>query len=150
MPKLKEKLFRLCMDYVEERIRTAEQVILSARETAQNDTKSSAGDKYETTREMMQQEISLNQVQLFEARKLKYALGLINPSKNCETVEPGSLVFTDKGTFFIAVSAGPLQLDGELFQGISGASPIARAFSGHKADDMVSFNGKEFTIWRIM
>lgn len=147
---LKQELYRLCIQYVDQRIKTAEQVILSAKETAENDTKSSAGDKYETTREMMQQEITLNQTQLSEALRLKYALSLINPNKDCKTAEPGSLVITGQGSFFIAVSAGALQFDGQTYYIISAASPIGKAFSGHKEKDIVTFNGKKYRIEKII
>lgn len=150
MSEIKEKLFSLCMEYIDERIRTAEQGIISAKEAAENDTKSSAGDKYETTREMMQHEISFNQVQLHEARKLKYALSLINPSKKCTVAETGSLVYTEIGNFFIAVSATPLSIDGESYHVISSASPVAKAMQNHKENDFVTFNGKRFSIKSII
>ena len=74
MPDLKEKLLKKCFEAVDERIKSAENAIISAKEASQDDTKSSAGDKYETTREMMQQEISRNEAQLYEAKKLKHSL----------------------------------------------------------------------------
>ena len=146
MPAIKEKLFVLCMEYVEDRIRTAQQGILSAKEASVNDTKSSAGDKYETTREMMQQEVSFNEVQLFEARKLKHVLRQINPSRQCAVAETGSLVLTDKGNFFIAVSAGSFSIDEERYFVVSAASPVAKILAGLKQGDKTSFNGKEFTV----
>lgn len=138
------------MEYISERIRTAEQGIISAKEAAENDTKSSAGDKYETTREMMQHEISFNQVQLHEARKLKYALSLINPSRKCTVAETGSLVYTDIGNFFIAVSATHLSIDGVSYHVISSASPVAKAMQNHKENDVVIFNGKRISIKSII
>lgn len=149
MPSIKEKLFLLCMDYADERIRTAQQGIVSAKEASVNDTKSSAGDKYETTREMMQQEISFNEVQLFEAQKLKHALTLINPSRQSAIAEPGSLVLTDNGQFFIAVSAGSFSLDGKQYFVISPASPVAKVLIGLKKGDKANFNGKVFTLTAV-
>lgn len=73
---LKEKLYRLCIAEAEARIAAAELNIRSAKDAQSNETKSSAGDKYETSREMMEQEISFNQTRLMEARKLKHGLSL--------------------------------------------------------------------------
>lgn len=91
---------------------TANSLISKAIEHAQlaanEETKSSAGDKYETGRAMMQLEIEKQSVQLAEAMKLKHVLSQINPEKTTETIQSGSLVFTDQGNFYISISAGKL------------------------------------------
>ncbi len=69
MIKIKEELFKHCLHYVEECINTAQLAIEDARSSANDDTKSSAGDKFETGREMIQQEIDRNRKQLEEAKK---------------------------------------------------------------------------------
>lgn len=63
------------------------------------------GDKYETSREMVQQEINNLQIQLTEIIRVKNSLKSIsvNPHQNAGL---GSLVETDKGLFYIAVSLG--------------------------------------------
>lgn len=149
MCEIKEKLYRACLEYIDERIQIAGQAILSAREAAGNETKSSAGDKYETAREMMQQEIQLNERQLFEAKKLRHALSLINPAVRTVSAGTGSLVFTDRGNFFIAAGLGLLYSDGIQFNVISAASPVAKALAGHKSGDTVTFNQIEFTISEV-
>ncbi|WP_374166776.1 3-oxoacyl-ACP synthase [Arcticibacter sp. MXS-1] len=147
---LKEKLYRLCIAEAEARIAAAELNIRSAKDAQSNETKSSAGDKYETSREMMEQEISFNQTRLMEARKLKHGLSLVNPSKQTATVQPGSLVFTSRGNFYIATAIGLMILDTYTFQVISPSSPLARAFAGKTEGDMVSMNGQEYRITKLM
>lgn len=142
-------LFVYCQEYIAERISTAEQALVSAREASENDTKSSAGDKYETTREMMQQEINRIQGQLAEARKLKFMLSSVIPEKEAAIVQNGCLVQTDTGNFFIAISAGQCRLDDILYFIISNESPFARAIAGRKAGDSVQFNNKKVTIISI-
>ena len=71
MNRIKEELFKHCLNYVEECINTAQLAIEDARSSANDDTKSSAGDKFETGREMMQQEIDRNRKQLEEAKKMR-------------------------------------------------------------------------------
>ena len=149
MLNLKQELMAKCFEYVETRIRSAENAIISAKEASQDDTKSSAGDKYETTREMMQQEISRNEVQLFEARKLKHALMQISIDKISETIQNGSIVITDKGNFFISVSAGQFTLNTKTFFAISSASPIGRLLIGLKKGDTFRFNGKEYEVLEV-
>ena len=57
---IKQELYKQCKNYVSNCIDTAQKAIDDAVESANDDTKSSAGDKYETGREMMQQEIDRN------------------------------------------------------------------------------------------
>ena len=52
--------------------------LISETRDANNETKSSMGDKYETSREMVQQEINNLQVQLNENLKSLNSLKLIN------------------------------------------------------------------------
>ena len=45
-----------------------------------------------------------NSKHLIQAQKLKIALGQINPGVSSNQAEPGALVVTDNGNFFIAIS----------------------------------------------
>lgn len=146
MLNLKQELFKKCIQYANERIKSAEDAITAAKEASQDDTKSSAGDKYETTREMMQQEISRNEAGLFEAKKLKHALSQISVDKVYTTIQPGSIAFTNNGNFFIAVSAGQFEMGGKAFFAISQGSPIGKQLSGLKKNGKFTFNGREFKI----
>ena len=143
------KLLKRCFDYVEERIRSAENAITSAKEASQDDTKSSAGDKYETTREMMQQEVSRNEAQLYEAGKLKHVLSQISANITSEVVQNGSLVITNYGNFFIAISAGQIEADGLSYYAVSAASPIGKKLAGLKKGDQFAFTNKEYEILEV-
>jgi transcription elongation GreA/GreB family factor len=146
---LKQELFNKCLEFVDERIASTENAINQAKDASQDDTKSSAGDKYETTREMMQQEISRNEAQLHEAKKLKHALLQIPVNKTVKSVENGSIVSTNNGKFFIAISAGQIIVAGKTFFVISSASPIGRLMQGLKRGDKFSFNGKDFKVENV-
>lgn len=146
---IKEKLQERCTQYVERCINTAQRAIDHARESANDDTKSSAGDKYETGREMMQQEIDRNRKQLEEAKKLKLILDLIDPLKKCDSVMNGCLVTTNLGKFFIAVSCGQLGIEGTNYFAISAISPIGSKLMRQKIGYEFDFNGKVFKIENI-
>lgn len=146
MLNLKRELLKKCSDYVAQRVESATKAIISAKEASQDDTKSSAGDKYETTREMMQQEISRNEAQLFEAKKLQHALLQIPQDKTTDKIQNGSLVFTNNGNFYISISAGQFEIEGQIFFAISSASPIGRLLLGLEKGMTFSFNGKTFEI----
>ena len=89
------------------------------------------GDKYETSREMLQQEINNLQLQLNEQLKSQQILKNIQTISH-KTVSLGSLVETDKGKFFIAVSLGELSFNQEKIFIISAESPLAKAMNGKK------------------
>ena len=146
MANLKSKLRTLCLDYVEQRIAIATQAIQSAQASANEETKSSAGDKYETGRAMAQLEIEKNSAQLADALKLKQIVTQINTEKETETIQSGSLVITNGGNYYIAIAAGQFTIDGEIYFVISPFSPIAQKLLGLKKDDQFAFNKKEFVV----
>lgn len=150
MVRIKEELYNQCLQYVEECISTAQQAINAARESANDDTKSSAGDKYETGREMMQQEIDRNRKQLHEAKKLKVILEQIDPLKVTDTVQNGSLVMTNYGKFYVSISRGQMLLQDSNYFAISAASPIGLKLMKKQAGDEFDFNGKLFKIEYIV
>ncbi len=69
----KAELLELVKQKISEKIQKLEQLIAETR-ASNNDTKSSMGDKYETSREMLQQEINNLQLQLNEQLKSQQIL----------------------------------------------------------------------------
>jgi hypothetical protein len=150
MNDLKKELHQLCIDYAQNRIDTVQHAITATQQAANEETKSSAGDKYETGRAMMQQESDRNQAQLNEANKLMAALNQVNANIISETAGAGSLVITNNGNFYIAISAGTLMLNGEAYFAVSPGSPIGLMLKGKKAGDEFSLNDKHYRIENII
>ena len=151
MPKketIKQQLYALCNNLINERIAVYQAAIESANTAINEDSKSSAGDKYETSREMITQGIKNNSTHLAEAIKQKQLLSQINPTKQTDTIQTGSLVFTNHASFFISVSAGTLQVGNQSYLCISPSSPLWRKFIDKKKGDEVVFNGKKYAIER--
>ncbi len=146
MSDLKKELYNLCVAYVRRSMDAAELAIQEAQQSSNNDTKSSAGDKYETGREMAQQETNRNLAQLNEANKLMVALNRIGVSGIATIAEPGSVIITNNGNFYLAISAGSLQVGGKTYFAVSPASPVGLKFSGKSAGDTFSLNGKTYII----
>ena len=146
---LKEELYNQCFNYVKTRMYAAQQGIDEAQQASKDDTKSSAGDKYETGRAMMQQETDRNMAQLNEANKLKVALNTINPAIAHTNVDIGSVVKTNNGNFYLAISAGTLTVDDENYFAISPASPIGIKMKGLKTGGEFEVNGKVYRIGSI-
>ncbi|AZI67527.1 hypothetical protein EIB71_07560 [Kaistella daneshvariae] len=135
----KSEILELLHAKLSEKIENLERLIADTR-AANNETKSSMGDKYETSREMVQQEINNLQIQLNENLKARNSLQIINVNPH-QNVGLGSLVETDKGLFYIAVSLGEISFQKQKIFLISPESPLAKALSGNKTGDTISLNG---------
>ena len=146
---LKEELYQHCIDFISKQEAEIKKIIADAQDAANNDTKSSAGDKYETSRELMQQEINLNGARLSELGKLKATLQHITPTQTGTTALPGSIAYTNNGNFYIAIGAGKLMVDGTSFFSISAASPIGSKLLGKEAGYSFDMNGKKFVIEKV-
>jgi hypothetical protein len=147
---IKELLHQQCVAYVQKRLQEAENAFRDAEQAANDDTKSSAGDKYETGREMMQQEKNRITAQLNEANKLMVALNHLPTKSNTTKAENGSLVITDNAKFYIAISAGNIVVNGDSYVAVSPASPIGLKLKGLKAGDGFELNGKKYKVARVL
>ena len=146
MSKLKEQLYLQCGEYLRTKEAEIKTAINEAQEAANSDTKSSAGDKFETGRESMQQEIDLNLTRLGELNKQKQVLENIIPVQKGSVVMPGSVVHTNSGNYYIAISAKQLRADGVIYFAISISSPIGEKMAGKKAGEWFEMNGKKYMI----
>ncbi|TAF32771.1 MAG: hypothetical protein EAZ57_07520 [Cytophagales bacterium] len=149
MQDFKEKVYAYCLDFVKNKIKLHNQQIEEAQQTANNETKSSAGDKYETTRAMMQIEIEKEQIRLLEAQKLLQTLFLIDINKSNATVNLGSLVKTNKGLFFLAIGIGPVEIQQQKVFVISSESPIGKQMWQKLPYSNWMFNNALYEIERI-
>ena len=149
MTSFKNTLYTYCTDYVMERITRLKTEIKKTQSSANEETKSSAGDKYETGRAMAQLEIGKNTVQLREAEKLLGAMQAIHVDLISEIIIPGSLVTTSKGIFYISISIGLVEIDKKPYFIVAPDSPIGKLFMGKKAGDLVTWNSNVYEIHTI-
>jgi transcription elongation GreA/GreB family factor len=146
---LKQQLLAECKRYVASRIATANQSMVEAQEAANEEGKSSVGDKYETGRAMMQIERDKAAQQLDEALKLKNVIDQISIEAVSEKIMLGSLVITNSKKIFISIGMGKMTLGGEEFLVVAPASPLGNALMGLKANDEIWFNKERLTILQI-
>ena len=99
---------------------------------------------------MMKQESDRNMAQLNEVNKLKIALQQISPKTKSATVTEGSLIITDNGTFYLSVSAGKLQWNGEIYFAVSAFSPIGLKLKGLKSGESFDLNSKKYSILSVL
>ena len=141
-----KKLYNHCksqLDHTLEILEIRKAEILIALES---ESKSSAGDKHETGRTMMQLEEQKATVQLYAALEVKQTLNQLDVEMTNTQAGLGSLVRCDTGSYFIAISAGKLVIEGTKYYGISLPSPIGLILAGKSAGDEVKYNGKVMKI----
>ncbi|MGZ5212065.1 MAG: hypothetical protein ACXWB6_07340 [Kaistella sp.] len=143
----KSEILQLLHDKLSDKIDHLERLIAETR-AANNETKSSMGDKYETSREMVQQEINNLQTQLNENVKSRNSLKLINTNPHT-VIGLGTLVETDKGFFYVAVSLGEIRFQENKIFVISTESPLGKLLFGKKKGDEISLNNSKQTIQNI-
>lgn len=150
MTLIKQKLHTRCLEIIEDKISRIEASIQSIEESRNNETKSSAGDKYETGRAMLHIEEEKSRTQLSKTNEIKLLLKSIDPSIGFKEVALGSLVKCTTGVYFISVPIGKVILEDETYYCISLASPIGQQLKAKKAGESFSFGNKETTILEIL
>ncbi len=147
----KETLLNLCRAHIQARADTARQAMESAQAAANAEGKSSMGDKYETTRAMMHAERNRAAQSLDEALTLLAELDRIEKQapRALTTVQPGSLVQTSQGWFFIAVPAGKLTVEGQEVFAVSPQSPIAKLLSSLKAGATYQHQNRQYKVLAV-
>lgn len=146
---IKEILFKESQRFVDKRLQTVETIISSNQKALQSETKSSAGDKHETGRAMLQLEMEKASQQLAGIVNMKTTLTKIDVYKASKKVCLGSIVKTANINYFIAISAGKLRVLNEDYYAVSVSSPIGKLLLGKEERDTVSFNGKSIKIDEI-
>ncbi|MEX2485021.1 MAG: 3-oxoacyl-ACP synthase [Brumimicrobium sp.] len=146
MDQLKKDIIDKMNDDLSSNYQTVYQSYIDAKDSRDNDTKSSAGDKFETGRAMMQQEIDHAEKRLAQIKALKNELFRLPVEEKFEEVIPGSLVKTTNGIYFIGVSLGKFQVGNEIVFAISTASPLGQLLHLKKVGTTLVFNGSKQTI----
>ena len=145
---IKKELLSYCLRQIEGRLEETAFAIQQAQEAIESETKSSAGDKYETSREMIQQDLNRYHTQLLQSKKDWVVLQKMETEIK-EKVEIGAIVVTDKVTYFMAVSLGQQRVEGMNFMVISPSSPIGKLLLGREVGDQIVFNGTKQSITAV-
>lgn len=137
---LKEKLYNACLLFVQQKEETVLQTIASNKNDLFSETKSSAGDKHETGRAMIQLEMEKAGQQLSVLNEMKETLKRISIEESSEIIKLGSLIKTTKGTYFLSVSVGQVIMGKETYFVVSTDSPIGKQLLGKKVGGTIAFN----------
>ncbi|AWW00170.1 transcription elongation factor [Arcticibacterium luteifluviistationis] len=146
---MKKELLDIAKAKVQLRLSEAKKAMEAAQDAANEDTKSSAGDKFETSRAMAHNDHILYSRQWHEANHDWNILQSINPEQSFVLASQGSLVKTSMGLFFLCISSGVLEAGGEKVMLTSLLSPIGEILKGKKKGEKVNFRGKDLKVLSV-
>lgn len=143
---IKNQLFNYSQNWLDEKLADLKTAEAHLQEGLVNETKSSAGDKFETTRAHIQREQAKLKTQLAEQSMMQQTLKRAELNQIQDLVALGAYVETTKGNYLISIPVGKIKLDNAECFAISLSAPIALSLLGIKVGDKVRFRNKEMEI----
>ena len=143
---LKQKVYVQCRALVSGKLAGLQAALKDLINSAGDETKSSAGDKYETGRAMLHIEQDNVRQQISELMKHVSVLDAIDPGNSVDHIAPGSIVKTGNGYFYFSVAIGKMRVDEVDVFALSMQSPLGMKLKGLKAGDRVEMNGRDVLV----
>jgi hypothetical protein len=138
-----------CISIIQDRIAGLITAMTGAQAAANEETKSSAGDKYETARAMNQLEKDMLARQLAENKKELAAMMEVDIAGDHEITRAGSLISCSDMDFFLLGGLGKMMVNGATVFVISPNAPLAQSLMGKKKGDSFLFNRQTMEIREI-
>jgi len=135
MQALKEKIKAHYHELLRQRIASLQQQLDAIQESLGLETKSTAGDKYETARAMLHMEQERMKGQMAALLAQQAELHYTDPSGSA--AGRGCLVVTDQCLFFISTGLGRAVIDGHTVFALSPQSPLGRQLAGRRPGDHI-------------
>lgn len=136
---LKTYLLTRCVSQLATRRASVDKILANVALSLKEETKSSAGDKHETGRAMLQLERENAGKQLAEIEKLEAILQRVPSAVSSGPVHLGSVVMTSQANYFISIPVGEIKTDAGVFYAIGVGSPIGQLLLGKREGDEVRF-----------
>ena len=142
----KNRLKQIAIDLIGERIAVTKKAIDNAQQAANSEEKSSAGDKYETSRAMSHLEKDMHAGQMAAHLKELAMLKIINVDIIYDTCSTGAFIQCAHASFFIAAGLGKQLIDEKLIFFLSPHAPLAKLLGNKIPGDHFLFNGADVRI----
>ncbi|SFN37218.1 DNA phosphorothioation-dependent restriction protein DptG [Paenimyroides ummariense] len=145
----RKELKQLVLDTLNNQIENLQNQISSLSEDAQNDAKSSAGDKHETSLAMMHLEQEKLNAKLTEFLDMQQVALKLSESKTVEKVVLGSIVKTSKAIFYVSVPIQPVNYKNTQVFCVSVYAPLIQSLLNKEVGAEVTFNNISHKIVEI-
>lgn len=148
--RFKQRIYESCLLVLQEKAAACNLLLKELAAGIENDAKSAAGDKHETSRAMMQQEQEKIGWQLKELNAQIEILNYIDINAQTLKAHTGSLIKTDKGYLFLSVAIGRITIDNEHVIVLSPQSPLGIQLLGKTIGNDVEVNTNKYRILEIL
>ncbi len=143
----KERIIQAFKEKLQNSLQSLQDAINQTEQALQDETKSSAGDKYETSREMLQADLDRLESQ---KKTLQNSLALFSNNHDNTTIRSGSIaeisIDSHIHTLYIGPPIGNLSIDNLEIRSISVASPLGKVLLGKLPEEVFNWNGKSIRI----
>lgn len=146
----KQNVHQACLNHIEKSLQVYQAGIKDAQEGLQSESKSSAGDKHETGRAMLQLEAEKLGAQYQERLKTYNFVKQLNIKEIHHQIKLGSLIKTNLGLFYICSGIGSIAVDDQNIFVLSPIAPLSKMLLSKKKDDSITFNRKTISIQSII
>ncbi len=146
---IKEHLLSECFQWIEERHQLINKTLAEIKLALEEESKSSAGDKHETGRAMLQIERENAGHQLLEIENVEQTLNRVQITEPSGLIHLGSLVTTSQASYFISISSGQFSFQKKNYYCIAPNSPIGQLLMGKQKGDTFKFHENEIQILEI-
>lgn len=149
MSGIKEELVASIHAILNKRYEEALESVGLSKESRDQDSKSSAGDKHETARAMAQIELDKNEAHLSKIIQQIKEFSRIDFQKKYELAETGSLVVTNRETYLFSIGFGKLIIKDKTIYILSLSSPIGQFFANKSKGYTSQFQERDYRILDI-
>jgi hypothetical protein len=143
---IKKQLISISESKIIAKLEDLNKSLKSINDSAQTDTKSTAGDKHETFKALMHHEQEKLNVQKSEILKQLKILNQIKPN-SIQSISLGAIVKTNLKVFFIGLPIGIISINDVEYFSVSINSPIIKAMN--LSQSSFAFNGLKYEILEI-
>lgn len=143
MNEFKAKVYQTAIDQLKQKETLLAEERKNIIESILEEEKNSAGDKYETSRETMTQDLNSLEKQIKQSKLDLEELYRLNTIKETPpTVQEGALVKLGTEWFLLAVSIGQVKVNDDKVFLLSKNSPLGELLIGKKKKEQINFRGK--------
>lgn len=146
---MKEQLLKLHLQMLQDKIDAFQDRVKALSIDAQNDAKSSAGDKHETALSMMHLEQEKLSAKITEYINLKNEISRIDLKLNSDKIILGSLVKANGFWFFLSAALPKVSIEDRTVFALSKQSPLGSLLIGKSVGDQVTVNNTTYLIQNV-
>ena len=146
---IKQKVIAHLINLIESQLESVSTDLAALQDAKENDTKSSMGDKYETSAEMLSAEQDKLTAQQVKLQQFLVQLSNFQSSKPTKAIKLGSLVQTNRGFFLIGIPFGQFKIDEQIVMAISAASPVGQLMLNKIQGEKFEFRGVGYEVVEV-